>query len=137
VVKARVFVKEKEVEKEVEEKRKYNNRVKRAANALKRQKEQEEKEARAATRQLVTDLKIANLVAKRTLKAQAKLVAPKAKKSTPAMLKARKTLGKAKQALKSLVKRVVRASIIEGVASRVMVKKTATRTIREPQRYIE
>ena len=40
----------KEVEKEVEEKRKYDNRVKRAANALKRAKEKEEKEARAAAR---------------------------------------------------------------------------------------
>jgi hypothetical protein len=36
VVKAKVFIKEKEVKKEVKEKRKYDNRVKRAINTLKK-----------------------------------------------------------------------------------------------------
>jgi hypothetical protein len=48
VVKAKLFQEQKEAEKEAEEKRKYDNRVKRAANALKKAKELEEKEARAA-----------------------------------------------------------------------------------------
>src|SRR5438045_9281364 len=56
VVKAWQFHKQKEAEKEAEEKRKYDNRVKRAANALKRQAEKEEKEARAAEKQLESDL---------------------------------------------------------------------------------
>ena len=59
-VRMREYAEVKEVEKEVEEKRKYDNRVKRAANALRRAREQEEKEARVASRQLVADLKKAN-----------------------------------------------------------------------------
>jgi hypothetical protein len=50
VVKVRLFQEQKEAEKEAEEKRKYDNRVLRAANALKRAKEREEKEVRAAAR---------------------------------------------------------------------------------------
>ena len=58
VVKARQFHEQKEAEKEAEEKCKYDNRVKWAANALKRQAEKEEKEARAAAWQLVSDLSL-------------------------------------------------------------------------------
>jgi hypothetical protein len=50
VVKARLFQEQKEAEKEAEEKRKYDNRVLRVANAFKRAKEREEKEARVAVR---------------------------------------------------------------------------------------
>ena len=49
-MKTRAYVEQKEEEKEAEEKRKYDNRVKRAANAIRKAKEQEEKEDRAATR---------------------------------------------------------------------------------------
>lgn len=87
--------------------------------------------------QLVVDLKKANLVIKKISKVQTKSIVPKAKKSTLAMSKARKILDKVKQVLKSLVKRVVGASIIEGVTLRVVVKKTTMCTIREPQRYTE
>ena len=82
-------------------------------------------------------MKKANPTTKKTLKALTKSVAPKAKKSTLAMSKAQKTPGKAKQVPKSPVKHVVGASIIKEVASGVVVKKMATHTIRELQRYTE
>jgi hypothetical protein len=95
------YIEAKQVEKEVEEKRKYDNRVKRAANALRRAREQEEKEARAASRQLVADLKKANPAAKKAPKKQPKRVATKAKKATTTVLKGRKAPVKAKLPLKN------------------------------------
>jgi hypothetical protein len=115
-VRMREYAEVQEAEKEAEEKRKYDNRVKRAANALRRAREQEEKEARAASRQLVADLKKANPTAKKALKKQPKTVATKAKKATTTVPKGRKALVKAKPPLKKLVKCVVEAPIEEGVA---------------------
>jgi hypothetical protein len=88
MVKAKLFQEQKEVEKEVEEKRKYDIKVKRVANTLKKVKELEEKEARAATRQLVVDLKKANPVVKKSSTAYAKLVGTTLKKNISIMLKA-------------------------------------------------
>jgi hypothetical protein len=73
VVKAREYVGQKKAENEAEEKRKYDNRVKQAANALRKAKEKEEKEARVATRQLIANLKNA-------AESQPKSVATKAKR---------------------------------------------------------
>ena len=80
VVKAREYYEKKEEEAAIEEKRKYDQRVQQAANALKRAKEQEEKEARAARRQLAKDLKAANLSTKKAPKKKPNLVVTKAKK---------------------------------------------------------
>jgi hypothetical protein len=46
----REFVKRKEEEREVEEKRKYKNKVKRVVNTLRKAKEREEKDTRVVTR---------------------------------------------------------------------------------------
>jgi uncharacterized protein YicC (UPF0701 family) len=135
-VKMREYAEVKEVEKEAEEKRKYDNRVKRAANALKRAREQEEKEARAASRQLVADLKEVNLAAKKAPKKQPKTVATKAKKATTTVLKGRKAPVKAKPLLKKLVKCVIEAPIEEGVAQGVVVTNWSKRAIKLPARYI-
>jgi hypothetical protein len=56
IVKAREFA-EQEEEKAAEEKRKYKNKVKQAANAFRKAKEQEEKAARIAEYRLAKDLK--------------------------------------------------------------------------------
>jgi hypothetical protein len=135
VAKAREFAERKEEEKEVEEKRKYDNRVKRAANALRKAKEQEEKDARAAARQLVADLKGAAGPAKKARKAHLKSVATTAKKDTPAVAKARKAPVKARLLPKSPVKRTVQSPIEEVVVLGVAARKTTTRTITLPQRF--
>jgi hypothetical protein len=132
VVKARLFQEQKEVEKEVEEKRKYDNRVKRVVNALKNAKEREEKQARAATRQLVKDLKKVNPVTKKSSKAYTKSVGITPKKNVSAVLKARKVLVKARVPPKSLVKRLAKAPIEEVVVSGVVGASASGRTIRLP-----
>ena len=137
VVKARLFQEQKEAEKEVEEKRKYDNRVKRAANALKKAKELEEKEARAVARQLVVDLKKVNLVAKKSLTAHAKSVGTTLKKNVSVMPKARKALVKARLPPKSLAKRLIKALIEEVVVSGVTRASASGRTIRLPQCFRE
>jgi hypothetical protein len=132
VVKAKLFQEQKEVEKEVEEKRKYDNRVKRVANALKKAKELEEKEARAAARQLVMDLKKANLVTKKLLMAYTKSMGTTLKKNVFTILKARKALVKARLPPKSLAKRLVKASIEEVIESGVIRTSISGHTIRLP-----
>jgi hypothetical protein len=135
VVKARLFQEQKEAEKEAEEKRKYDNRVKRAANALKKAREQEEKEARAATRQLVKDLKKANPVAKKSSDAHAISVGTIPKKNVSTMLKARKAPIKARIPPKSPAKRLAKAPIEEVVVSGVTGASSSGRTIKLPQRF--
>jgi hypothetical protein len=135
VVKARLFQEQKEEEKEAEEKRKYDNRVKRAANALKKAKELEEKQARAAARQLVVDLKKANPAAKKSSTAHAKSVGTTPKKNVSAMPKARKAPVKARLPPKSPAKRLAKASIEEVVVSGVAGASASGRTIRLPQRF--
>jgi hypothetical protein len=134
-VKMREYAEVKEAEKEAEEKRKYNNRVKRAANALKRAKEKEEKEARAAARQLMADLKKANQSSKKAPKAQPKSVGTKAKTAALTMSKSRKAPVRAKLPPKSPAKRVVEAPVEEVVASGVAVTKRSNRAIKLPARY--
>ena len=130
VVKARLFQEQKEAEKEAEEKRKYDNRVKRAANALKKAKELEEKEARAVARQLVVDLKKVNLVAKKSLTAYAKSMGTTLKKNVSVMPKARKAPVKARLPPKSPAKRLAKASIEEVVESGLVGASASGRTIR-------
>jgi hypothetical protein len=135
VVKARLFQEQKEAEKEAEEKRKYDNRVKRVANALKKAKELEEKEARAAARQLVVDLKKANPVAKKSSTAYAKSVGTTPKKNVSAVPKARKAPIKARLPPKSPAKLLAKASIEEVVESGLAGASASGRTIRLPQRF--
>ena len=137
VVKAREYAEQKEAEREAEEKRKYDNRVKRAANALKRAKEVEEKEARAAARQLAADLKKAARAVPKAPKEQPKLVAPKAKKAALTVPKSRKALVRAKQPPKLPVKRVVEAPIEEAIALEVITTTRSKRVVKLPQRYIQ
>ena len=135
VVKARLFQEQKEAEKEAEEKRKYDNRVKRAANALKNAKEREEKAARAAARQLVKDLKAANPAAKKSSKAHAISVGTTPKKNASAVPKTRKAPVQARVPPKSPAKAVVKAPFEEIVVSGVAGASASGRTIRLPQRF--
>jgi hypothetical protein len=135
VVKARLFQEQKEAEKEAEEKRKYDNRVKRVANALKKAREQEEKEARAAARQLGRDLKKANPAAKKSLNAHAVLVGTTPKKNVSGMPKARKAPIKARIPPKSSAKRLAKAPIEEVVVSGVAGASSSGRIIKLPQRF--
>jgi hypothetical protein len=88
VIKAKLFQEQKEVKKEVEEKRKYDNKVKQVTNTLKKAREQEEKEARAITRQLVKDLKKVNPIAKKSSDVHAISIGTILKKNVSTMLKA-------------------------------------------------
>jgi hypothetical protein len=73
--------------------------------------------------------------AKKARKAHPKSVATTAKNGAPIVPKVRKGPVKAKLPPKSPVKRVVESPIEEVVALGVAAKKTATRTIRLPQRF--
>jgi hypothetical protein len=137
VVKAREYSEQTEAEKEAEEKRKYDNRVKRAANALRKAKETEEKEARAAARQLTADLKKTAEAVQKAPKSQPKSVATKAKKAAPIVSKTRKAPVKAKPPPKSPVKRVVEAPIEEVVALEVVTTTRSKRAVKLPQRYVQ
>ena len=132
MVKARLFQEQKEVEKETEEKCKYDNRVKRAANTLKKAKELEEKETRATTRQLVMDLKKTNPVAKKSSIVYTKSVGTTLKKNVSTVPKARKAPIKARVPPKSLAKRLAKAPIEEIVVSGVVRASVSGRTIRLP-----
>ena len=137
VVKARKYAEQKEVENEVEEKHKYDNRVKRAANALKKAKEKEEKEARAATRQLTADLKTAAEAVQKALESQQKSVATKAKKAAPIVSKTQKAPVKARLPPKSPVKHVVEAPIEKVVTLEVVTMTRSKRAVKLPQRYVQ
>ncbi len=135
VVKARLFQEQKEAEKEVEEKRKYDNRVKRVANALKNAKEREEKATRAIARQLVKDLKAANPATKKSSKAHAISMGTTLKKNASTMPKTRKAPVKARVPPKSLAKAMIKAPFEEVVVSGVIGASGSGRTIRLPQRF--
>jgi len=135
VVKAREYYEKKEEEAAIEEKRKYDQRVQRAANALKRAKEQEEKEARAAGRQLAKELKAANLSAKKAPKKKPNSVATKAKKAMPTVSKTRKAPIRAKAPAKSTVKAVPDVPAKEVVTLGVVVTRRTGRAINLPARY--
>jgi hypothetical protein len=136
VVKAREYHEEKEALKAAEEGAKYQRKVQRAANALRKTKEREEKEARAAARQLVKDLKATTPTAKKAPTKKPNSVVPKAKKAAPTVSKSRKAPIKPKPRAKSMVKGVVAALVEEVVASGVAVTKRSGRAINLPQRYI-
>ena len=127
----------KEAEKEAEEKRKYNNRVKRTANTLTRAKEQEEKDARAANRQLLADLKKANPASKKAPKAQPKSIATKPKKAAPTVSKSRKAPVKARLPPKLPVKRIVKAPAQEVVVPEVLTTTRSKHKVRLPQHFVQ
>jgi hypothetical protein len=137
VVKAREYSEQNEAEKEAEEKCKYNNRVKRAANALRKAKETEEKEARAAACQLTADLKKTTEAVQKALKSQPKSIAIKVKMAAPIVSKTRKALVKAKPPPKSPVKHVVEALIKEVVALEVVTTTRSKHAVKLPQRYVQ
>jgi hypothetical protein len=136
-MKAKLFQEQKEVEKEAKEKRKYDNRVLQAANAFKKIKEREEKEVKAAARQLVKDLKKANPAAKKSSTAHAKSIGLTPKKNVFTVLKARKAPVKARVLPKSLAKRLTKALIKEVVVSGIAGASASGRTIKLPQRFRE
>jgi N-acyl-L-homoserine lactone synthetase len=103
---------------------------------LEKQREKEEKDARAAIRQLVKDLKGVNPTVKKALNKKIKPVVIKVKTATPTVLKTRKASIKAKSPTKSTAKEVVVAPIKEVVTSRVAAINRKGRAIRLPQRYI-
>jgi hypothetical protein len=130
VVKAKLFQEQKEAKKEIKEKCKYNNKVKRVTNALKKAREQEEKEARAITYQLVKDLKKANPVTKKLSDMYVISIRTTLKKNVFIILKARKALIKARILPKSLTKRLVKALIEEVIISRVIRASSSNRIIK-------
>jgi hypothetical protein len=84
---------------------------------------------------LEKDLAIANELAKKTRKGQLISIIIKAKKSTLAVLKEHKVASKAKTRSKLLVRSIIVMLVGGEVALRVIVAKTATRSIKQLSRY--
>lgn len=142
VVKAREYQEEKEALKAAEEQAKFDRKIKRAANTLRKKQEAEEKakkkeerEAKAAEKQLAKDLAVANRPAKKSSNKQPASTVIKAKKAYTTMPKQRKVSAKARPRSKALVRSVLVDPIEEEVTSGVAVARTASRTIHLPQRF--
>ncbi len=142
VVKAREYQEEKEALKAAEEQAKYDRKIKRAANALRKKQEEAEKakrraerEAKAAERQLAKDHTVANKPAKKAPKKKPVSTTTKAKRATPTVPIRQKVSTQSRAGTSKPVKSVVVAEIEGVVAPGVMGGKTSTRTIKLPQRF--
>ena len=142
MVKAREYQEEKEALKAAEEQAKYDRKIKRAANALRKKQDDVEKakrkakrEAKAAEQQLAKDPTTANKPAKKALKKKPVSTVTKAKKAAPTVLNRRKVSTQPRAGARKLVKSVVVAEIEGVVAPAVVGGKTSTRTINLPQRF--
>ena len=141
VVKAREYQEQKEALKAAEEEAKLQRKIQRAANALKNKIERErkaketaEKRAQAAVER---EAKARAAEAKKALKEQQNSMGTKAKKAAPTVLKQPRALLKVKAPIKVSARRSI---IVLDPLEVVVVpeaRKTATRTITRPQRYIQ
>jgi hypothetical protein len=141
-VKAREYQQEKEAIKAIEEQAKFDYKIKRVANALKRKQEAqewakkvEERRAKAAEKQLVKELGAANEVAKKSSKEKAVCTGTKAKKIAPTVSKQYKVSTLARPRRKALIKTVVVEQLQEHAEGGVVTGKSSTRTIRLPHRF--
>jgi hypothetical protein len=132
VVKAREYQEEKEALKAAEEQAKFDRKIKRAANALKKKQEEEEKKKRKAEREAKATT---NKPAKKAPKKKPVSTTTKAKNAAPTVSKSRKAPVKARLPPKSPVKRAVVVLAEEVVTRGVVVAKTSSRTINLPQRF--
>ena len=142
VVKAREYQEEKEALKAADEQAKFDRKIKRAANAIRKKEEEVEKakrkaerEAKAAQAQLAKDLATANKPAKKAPKKKPVSTTTKAKKAAPIVPIRRKVSTQSRAGASKLVESVVVAEIEGVVASGVVAGKTSTRTINLPQRF--
>jgi hypothetical protein len=135
VVKAREYHEEKEALRIKEEEAKFQRKIQRAANALRKAKDEEEKAKRRVEREAKAVAKKLAEAAKKVLKEQQKSVGPEAKKATPTVSKERKAPIKAEVRAKSTVKAVPVVPIEEVVASGVVVTRRNGRAINLPTRY--
>jgi len=140
VVKAREYQEQKEALKAAKEEAKLQRKIQKAANALKNKLEAEkkareraEKKAKAAREE---EAKASAAAAKKALKEQQKSTAQQAKKATSTMPKRTKALPK----VKAPVQVSTQCSVVvpdPGVVAMVVgARKTATRIINLPQRFI-
>jgi hypothetical protein len=144
VVKCREYNEEKEAIKAAEEQAKLDRKIKRAANALRKKleaaekaKRAEERTAKAAEKQLAKDLAAANKPTQGTQKEQPNGTVTKAKISAPIVSKEHKVANKARPRGKLPVRSAVVVPVEGEVTSRVVVGKTATRSIKRPSRYVQ
>ena len=110
VVTAREYRDTKEAVELTKAKAKEERKIQKAANALRNKQLKKEREARQAAAQLAKDLQAANKAPRDTLPKQTKVVATKAKKSTAAVLKTKKTPLRASPVKKSARKKVVQVA---------------------------
>jgi len=139
VVKAREYQQEKEALKAAEEQAKFDRKIKRAANAIRKKEEEAkrkaEREAKAAQAQLAKDQAAANKAAKKAPKKKSVSTTTKAKKAAPTVPIRRKVSTQSKAPAKALGRRQVVVPVEEVVAPGVVVAKTSSRTINLPQRF--
>ena len=140
VVKAREYQEEKEALKAAEAQAKYDRKIKRAVNTLRRkqeeverQKRKAEREAKAAQVQLAKDPATANKPAKKAPKKKSVSTTTKAKKAAPIVPIRRKVSAQSRAGASKPVKDTVVAGIEGLVALGVEAGKTSTRTINLPQ----
>jgi len=139
VVKAREYQEQKEALKAAEEEAKLQRKIQRAARALKNKLEAEKKARETAEKKAKAareEAKASAAAAKKALKEQQKSTAQQAKKAASTMPKRTKALPK----VKAPVQVSTRHSIVvpnPGVVAMVVgARKTATRTINLPQRFM-
>ena len=142
MVKAREYQEEKEALKAAKEQAKYDRKIKRAANALRKKQDDVEKakrkakrEAKAAERKLAKDLAVPNKPAKKALKKKPVSTTTKAKKAALTVPIRRKVSTQSKAGARKTAPSTVVALIKGVVASGVVAGKTSTRTINLPQRF--
>lgn len=136
VAKARVYQEEKEAQELVELEVKEARKIQRAANALRKKQEQEEKEDRQAVAQLVKDLKATTLAVPKVLSKDTKPVAVKAKRTAPIMLKAKEAPAPSINQPKSANKIPDPILDIEEGEEEVVTQNRRGRQIKRPSRYI-
>jgi hypothetical protein len=142
VVKAKEYQQQKEAIKAVEEQAKFDRKIKRAANALKRKQEAqerakkaEERRAKAAEKRRAKELVAANKVAKKSLQEKAVCTGNKAKTIAPTVPKQHKVSTPVRPRRKAPIKTVVVEQLRQNVVGGSAAGKSSTRTVKLPQRF--
>jgi hypothetical protein len=142
VVKAREYQQQKEAIKAAEEQAKFDRKIKRAANALKRKQEAqerakkaEERRAKAAEKRRAKELVAANKVAKKSLQEKAVCTGNKAKTIAPTVPKQHKVSTPVRPRRKAPIKTVVVEQLRQNVVGGSAAGKSSTRTVKLPQRF--
>ena len=136
VVRAREYQEEKEALKAQEEEAKLHRKIQQEVNRKIKAKEREEKEAKAAARQLAKDLQDANPKPPKAPRKKAITLGTMPKRTTTKMSEVPKAFLRVRSTSKLVVEPQMQDSGVYKVGGVVPAGQTRSRTIRLPQRYI-